>query len=295
MPAATDHHFITLASNSLSLDAARHRALNALRKRGVFDPPGNAQIVMPSGQAMTFDNLVWRTATDGIVPELDMGDWMESEPFISIAISFAGSSSPTMQIGYASRQAPVPHGASYQTNDVLNDVLEDVLFHRDAVSSLSVFSKSDGFRGTFRSYRAFLSACITAIDVFMNRAAWFARRQPSHLSRAQRSLLQDRRVSITRKLTEWLPLISPGAKIDPNGKPLARMNDLRNARNGYVHVNEPDYHFEVTKAAEALNMCRQGVGQLLIDLATAIGATPHPKAIAVRHARTAQFVPFTDK
>lgn len=172
-------------------------------------------------------------------------------------------------------------GAGYVTSDVVADALEDVLYYRTQVAELS--HGSDMFRPCFRAFKAYLSACITAIDATVNGHAYYWRQIPGHSARATKELCR-KHASMYDKLTKWIPILSSGHSLSESSQYWKDYDEIRNARNAFTHVNSPTYRFSITEAARHLNLCRNGVGGLLLAVGHALG-TRHPSPWVLRVAR----------
>jgi hypothetical protein len=195
-----------------------------------------------------------------------------------------------LSLGTGPRSSQPMSGPGYHTNDVVSDVLDNVLAHRREVAELSHFGQA-GFQPCFRSYIAYLLASVTAIDAYLNRHRWFGLNDPSiRLSDAAKKEIKNVAVSLDQKLRRWVPALTGGRLLDESGQPWAEYTILRVTRNGYTHVNDPDHRFELRRAADILNKCRLGVGQLLIDLAELFAHAPAPAMYRVRYAHEATFV-----
>lgn len=172
-------------------------------------------------------------------------------------------------------------GAGYVTTDVVADALEDVLYYRTQVAALS--DGSDMFHPCFRAFKAYLSASITAIDATLNGYAYYWRQIPGH-SRSATTELSRRNASLYDKLTKWLPILASGHRLSETSQYWKDYDEIRNARNAFTHVNSPTYRFSITEAASHLNLCRQGVGGLLLAIGQALG-TRYPSPWVLRVAR----------
>lgn len=173
-------------------------------------------------------------------------------------------------------------GAGYVTTDVVADALEDVLFYRQQVAALS--DGSDMFRPCFRAFKAYLSASITAIDATLNGYAYYWRQTPGHSAPAIKELSR-KHASMYDKLTKWVPILSSGSRLSESSQYWKDYDELRNARNAFTHVNSPTYRFSITEAARHLNLCRHGVGGLLLAVGQALGSRfPSPWVLKVARA-----------
>ncbi|MDK1119480.1 MAG: hypothetical protein QGM50_11930 [Anaerolineae bacterium] len=172
-------------------------------------------------------------------------------------------------------------GAGYVTTDVVADALEDTLYYREQVATLS--DGVDVFRPCFRAFKAYLSSSITAIDATVNGHAFYSR-QGSSLSESERKQLSRRNASLFDKLTKWIPILSGGRNLSTSAAYWYDYDEIRKARNAFTHVNSPTYRFAIAEAAQMLNLCRQGVGGLLLAVDECLGGK-HPSPWVFRVAR----------
>jgi hypothetical protein len=232
------------------------------------------------------EDLVAGTMKTGVVDEVTGKLWRVSHPGGSMAI--ATTASYLIQVAAGPGTSVSETGPAYTTTDIVKDVLEDVLFYRTEVARLS--DGDDSFCPCFRAFRAYLSSSITAIDATLNRLAFY-RLLRKGLSHKDEKLLKKRNLSLDLKLVEWLPLLGSKSALDQNTDGWTCYTAMRTARNEYAHVRSPTYAFSVEKAADRLNSCREGVGQLLLDILATVGdGHPHPCVYRVRHAPPAVFV-----
>lgn len=175
---------------------------------------------------------------------------------------------------------------------VLGDILEDVLFYRQEVALSSYLFKQ--FKPCFRAYRAYLFSCITALDSFLNYKAWFYSNDPlisSSLSSRNKKLLEKKTLSLNNKLRTWIPILTNRKTIDENSESWKKYNEIRIARNNYIHVNEPDYMFALRDVAIVLNYCHFGIGQLFLDIYSILQSNPIPEILKIKYAPKATFLP----
>ena len=295
------HRFITIDVESFGRKHAEERVMEALN---VYMPGisksrlknKNEPIPINDGKGKqtvtSFDTLVAGTTQSGIVPEIDRILWRNTAPSGTIRAATEASNFPDLVLGTGHRASDALQPPGCITNDVLSDILEDILFYRQEVARTS--SIEDGFRSSFRAYRAYLVACITSIDTFLNYHRWFFVNDAASLSRLsdkEIKIIQNVRLPISRKLSEWIPILSGGHSLKDTLPPWQTYNAIREERNAFVHVNDPDYLFALEHTSKALNYCRSGVGQLLLDAYKLLGQNPLPRVYAIRYVPMARFVP----
>ena len=298
VPPPLAHRFLVLATGSVGRTDAEARVLGALRAYGVSlskkQLVGGATLELKFGAApavtTTFANLVAGTRATGVIPELDRMRWRAADPYGVVSGATDASGLPPIVLGAGPRTSHPFIGPGYTTNNVVADILDDVLFYRSEVARLS-FLSDDQFRPAFRAFRGYLSACITTLDAFLNRCAWFGLHDSARpLTTKEEATLQNQRLPLDAKFRNWLPILCAGNGLDETSRSWVDYQAIRTARNGFVHVNEPDYMFMLRDAASTLNLCRLGVGQILIDTVSLFGRAAFPTVFAVRFAPEASFV-----
>ena len=213
--------------------------------------------------------------------EIDRLRWLDTDPYGGTIALEAPEGLPVV-IGTGFRNSPPLQGPGFATNDVVTEFLDDVLFYRAEVAANS--SSGDMYKSSFRAYRSYLAASISAIDAYVNRLSWFALNEPSsQLTPADTKLLSRRRASLDEKLRRWLPLIAGGATLSEQGPEWADYQALKSARNATVHVSEPEFIFAPREATDVLNLCRRGVGEMLTIINSFLNR--HPSAAVLRVAR----------
>jgi len=219
--------------------------------------------------------------------ELDRARWIDTDPYGSIATEVPEGIPIVVATG--PRNSPPLHGPGYVTNDVVTELLDDILFYRGTVAQSS--HPGEMFRPAFRAFRAYLAASISAIDATLNRLAWFALNDatspaPSNVVK----LLSRKTASLDEKLQKWLPLLTGGGAIPQNNIEWRHYQDLKRTRNSMIHVNDPEFLFSPRDAADALNLCRHGVGGLLRQISELLKRHPPPAVLRVARAPLARFV-----
>lgn len=146
------------------------------------------------------------------------------------------------------------------------------------------------FRSSFRAYRSYLAACVSAIDAFLNRLSWWTRNQPLAIAQSDLKLLLRRSLPLDEKLRKWIPVVT-GKSIAEDTDTWTDYTAIKNARNAVVHINDPDFVFALQDAAAVLNLCRRGVGSLLLEICGLIPSNPAPIVLNVARAPFARYRP----
>jgi hypothetical protein len=292
-----------LASECLGRKDAEERVLDSLRAYGVSASKtrllNGEELELrfrgaPAHRRTTFAELVAGTRATGVVPEIDRMRWRDKDPYGTISGAMDSSGLPPIVLSAGPRTSAPFRGPGYVTNSVVGDMLDDVLYYREEVARLSYLTAEDSFRPAFRAFRAYLGSCITTLDAFLNRCAWFGLNDPPRtFTPDEEKTLRKQRVPLDVKFQQWLPILCGGQRLAETSRAWTDYRALRVARNGFVHVNEPDHMFVLRDAATVLNLCRRGVGELLIACAALLGRPPLPTVFAVRFAREAAFVEKT--
>lgn len=293
------HQFIVLASHSLSSIKAEQRVMDVISSYGLKKSPkqlkagGNCITVTDRNgerKSVSFSELAKGAEKDGAVPHLDRLRWRDTSPHGSVSVSTDASSFPPIVLGLGIRTSEPLEAPGYITNDVVADTLEDILHHRQETARLSCSDSQ--FRPCFRAYRSYLSSCVTAIDAHLNYQAWFAindKQQAIKYTKKELKTLKNKYMSIEKKISLWMPLLYSGQTLDLNGIEWRAFDQIKAARNSFIHVNEPDYNFSLQRVTKTLNKCTQGVGQFLIKLCSFAKLNPHPNMIRTRYAPKAMF------
>jgi hypothetical protein len=237
-------------------------------------------------QQLSFAELLTELHVSG-ASQLHLIRWRDTEPYGTVALALPEGLPPTV-IGSGPRNSPPLSGPGYATNDVVTELLDDIMHFRRVVAQHG--DQGDMFREAFRGYRCYLTACISAVDSHLNSLSWFSRHEPSVvLAPSDRSLLSNKSLRLNEKLRQWLPIVT-GVRLSETSPSWLDFQALRQARNAFVHVNEPDFLFSLRDAAGVLNLCRQGVGGLLLDIAQLLKRYPSPAIRHVAYAPRARYV-----
>ncbi len=297
----TAHQFLRMAGRALPMELAKDRIRNFMRIYNLdldamlaSGPDATVTLTDDHGKAtvFTYRRLLRETARTGVIPEGDRLVWRLTNTEGTISAGTNADEFPEMVLSTASgRHTTTPLEApGYISNDVMSSLLDDVLVYRRLAVRHSFFDGSL-YESCFRAYRAYLVACISAVDAFLNEWSWFTLNDPSRsLKPEERATLSQRRSALHTKLTDWPPIIT-GSCILCSSVEWKDFEKIRVARNSVVHVNSPEFNFSLRKAAEVLNHCRKGVGGLLMLLERVSRRYPTPRMYGVRFAPLVSFRP----
>jgi hypothetical protein len=219
--------------------------------------------------------------------ELHRLRWQDTDPHGTITV-WVPEGVPIV-IGTGVRNSQPVQGPGYGTSDVVGEILGDVLHFRKQVAEFS--RKRESFALAFRAYRGYLGACVTAVDAALNRLSWFALNEPgTALGPKEEKLLRRRSLPLEEKLRCWVPLLTAGGRLSESAVSWVNCQAIRTARNGFVHANEPDFAFSLQASSDVLNLCRAGVGQLLMELSGLLSRNPAPAILRVARAPRAVYV-----
>lgn len=274
------HRFLTIADRAMSkLDAEQYVNV-ALRNNGLAL---STEYVLEN-KRVTHAELVQQAMKTGACGILEK---RESTYFPLMA-----TTSVAMDLGVTIADVSFgpTSGPCRVTTAIEEELAKDLLqYRREAVAC----SAEVNFEGTCRAFRSYLSACISLVDSTLNRFSWLQLQlDGKSLSAAERAVLSNRRMPLTRKLEEWPPLLGTRMALDKSASYWAHFDRLRTARNGFIHADPPYYAFRLPEMAESLNLCRQGCGEMAIELRKRFGYQPWPEHLMVLRAPMIEFVPF---
>lgn len=193
---------------------------------------------------MYYAALLEGTTKTGVIPEVDRLLWRNTHRWGTLSIASEDFPAITAQSG--PNITSLLETPGLVTTDAGVEILGDVLYFRAQATQDSLYI--DNFRPCFRAYRQYLTACITSVDAWLNEHAWYALNDPiqsSQFSDGERNSLQNRRKSINNKLREWPSIIFRSAPLEEGAISWMHFQDIREARNAFVHVNEPRFNFSL--------------------------------------------------
>ncbi|RZK10520.1 MAG: hypothetical protein EOO46_10475 [Flavobacterium sp.] len=134
----------------------------------------------------------------------------------------------------------------------------DILFYREEAC---LFSNEYDFTFTTRYYRAYLSACISLIDAFINRHVLiyrFRQLQTSDFDLLQKTSRLEDRLELFLKISTGKDMKSINGGVE-----WIHFKKLRHLRNEMTHINEPSLGYSIEEFADHFNYVRSGIGGLL--------------------------------
>jgi hypothetical protein len=145
-----------------------------------------------------------------------------------------------------------------RVSPIEDDLMEDILFFRQETCA---HSADYDFRRMTRFYRAYLGACVSMLDAFINRHIILAEYQgfaSPELAELKESRKTERRVEL------WLAVCttSPMEKLTSR-KEWCHFQQLRQKRNQLMHAADPFSVYSVPEIGKHLNYVRTGIGELL--------------------------------
>jgi hypothetical protein len=165
-----------------------------------------------------------------------------------------------------------------------NDLMEDILHYRQETCRAS----SDySFRLLSRHYRAYLAACVSIVDAFINRHILLA----SHDGFASDAFtrLKEAR-GMEEKIEHWLETCTEKTIKDlARRKEWCHFQELRQERNALEHAVDPFAVYDLKIIARYLNYVRSGIGELLRLLRQYHGK---PSVMFIERLRTAPEVSY---
>jgi len=272
-PPKPDHRFLEIGRYHRS-DADAERYVLALLRRAT---PGvrardwkHQEIKITTGNRTSthrFGELVRlarETGTAGPVSErLDMDD-----PFFGGAFSMAtNGEGVTIGTKYAGYEASLRGPArSYPVEDELT---QDILVLR---SRACAASGDVPFEETARCYKAYVFACTSLVEAFLNRHVHLAQH------RGDATAEQDAMAAsnLEERLDRWLRRYANAdlAAIKNGEVEWNHFQELRFARNGLIHSTSPFLGLEIRSLERVLNLVREGVGGFLTRIRRLQGLEP---------------------
>tara|TARA_B100001750_G_C15510244_1_gene603142 strand:+ start:97 stop:1002 length:906 start_codon:yes stop_codon:yes gene_type:complete len=145
---------------------------------------------------------------------------------------------------------------------VEDELLEDILYYRQAACDES----SLPFELCTRHIRAYILSCTAMVEAFLNRPVLVESTAGSN-SALVASLLQP--MNVENRFETWVAAFCPTSASFSGVKQTvhwAHFQELRAKRNAIVHSAEPLQATEIEKMPHVLNLVREGVGGLLLQL-----------------------------
>lgn len=208
--------------------------------------------------------LARETGTAGRVREsLDMAD-----PFFGGTISMA-TSTEGITIGRTYAGYKVSLRGPARSYPVEDELTQDILVLRRRACEAS----GDGpFEETARCYKAYVFACMSLVEAFLNRHVHLAQHGGDAAAEQDAMAVWN----LEERLDRWLRRhANADLAAIKNGK--AEWNhfqELRVVRNGLIHGASPFLGLEIRSLERTLNLVREGVGEFLMQIRRLQGLEP---------------------
>ncbi|MBD2626145.1 hypothetical protein [Trichormus variabilis] len=262
-------HFLTMDEYHLSRKKAEELVTDALKQLHFHKPPNknwsDIDITISnngSSSKFKFHQLVKQARLTGIAIEsLQKDKDLRDETFgryFSLATPNHQLSINTLYAGYSKEFRGPCRVAPCE-----DELTEDIIFYRQQVCANS---NSNDFSLTCRYYRAYVLACISLVDAFINRHILLLRHQGCSSPEFQDL---EREFKIENKIDLWLKTYTSSRK---NISAINRTKEwnhfvlLKEERNMLTHAVEPYYGHQIYEIANSLNYVRTGIGGLLFLL-----------------------------
>lgn len=269
---AAAHQYLQIARHHRNERDARTYVIELLRDL----EPGrslkwyqNASIPMKSGK-LTFDDMVREARLSGSVLRVRARSHADDLEFPGDAFSVA-SDTPGLSIRVDYTVSSAEAAGPMRAAPVELELVEDILAHRQAACDAS--SQTDSFVATTRHYRAYVLASASLVEVFLARALVVRERSGAADPRIAEIRSTNRFVD---RLEAWVRLLCGDPAVAPfkRGKWWDHHVQLRAERNRLLHAEESLLHYRIENLAWSLNLVREGVGGLLLELRRARGLSP---------------------
>lgn len=269
------HQFLRIGKYHRNEDAAEKFVLDLLRPH--FPDVGRSQLrtrtfKLDCGKGpfyQTFEELKRQARETGTVQHrrLLVGDDQFFPQTLNIAASSSGGAS-----GMKVKASYAGHTAEFQAPmrvfAVEDELCNDILSWRRATCSSSHFP----FDGCTRSYRAYVLACTSLVEAFLNRVPLLFRHLREHVDAIERLY---KPMNFEERIDLWVGTfcVEPVAALKAT-KAWNHFQELREERNRLVHALEPQLGVAIQKLPHRLNLVRDGVGGFMRKLRTMQGLGP---------------------
>lgn len=281
--------FLTLQEFHLSKTKAVEAVVTTLKQCGVERPKAGWDTLIlnwKDGQGQTpvsFDKLVGEMRRIGGIKRLQR--WLDKRDAVfGGTIGETATSNHKMKWKCASAGWTKEAQGPCRTSCVEQELMEDILDYRRLTCE---YSDEYDFRLTCRFFRAYLSACVSLVDAFINRHALLAEHDgfmSPELDELKRTTNMDDRIRL------WFAVCSDE---DPAGflasSEWCHFQEIRMRRNALLHATEPISVYAIKDLQVYLNKVRTGIGQMLLRLRT---AHQKPALLFIERLRTAPLVDF---
>lgn len=259
----TQHAFLELEQYGVSNTEAKKILIKTLLDNGVRSPKGG-------WERATFD--ISRNGATNKVSFRELLADVKANGYESVSQSNAdnrdeifggmfGITTPTM--GFLKIESTYAGHTKSLTPPMTNipvemALSEDILFYREEAC---MYSDEYDFVMCTRYYRAYLTACISLVDAFINRHILIY----NH-SGIKSPVLDELKVTsrLEDRLNLFMAYSAGGSLNDINeGNQWTQFKALRRLRNEMTHINEPSLGYSIHEFAEHLNYVKKGIGGLL--------------------------------
>lgn len=262
----SDLPFLVLHPYALSREKARAAVIDILRRCEVQTPKegwDSLRLTWNQQQppvSVTFHDMVAEARRTGVVERLqDKLD--QADPMFGGCINEFCTPNHQLQVmtEYAGwkKEAQGP----FRSACVERDLMEDILEYRRLAC---VHSNQHNFRLTARYFRAYLTACVSILEAFINRHILLAKHDG--FSSPEFDKLQVE-TNLEEKVRLWWQVCS-GDNPTPFFRSVAwcHLQELRTRRNEVLHAIDPIAIYAIKDLQLYLNKVRSGVGELLWQL-----------------------------
>ena len=171
-----------------------------------------------------------------------------------------------------------------RTSSVVMDLTEDILEYRACICK---YSNEHNFRICCRYYRAYLSACLSLVDAFINRHILVAEHDgfsSPEFDRLKRTTSLEDRVCLLLQVCS-----EDGPSQVLQSIPWCHFQEIRKHRNEIIHAINPVFAYSLKEMWQVLNKVRTGIDELLLLLRH---AHKKPTLLFIEQLRSAPTVNF---
>ncbi len=281
--------FLVLQPYHLSREKARQRVIASLQAYGVPTPnEGWDSLVLTKNhdkppQPLSFREMLDQARKTGVVERvqkyLDLKDNIFGGTLEDLATP---NHQLTLKTEYASlsKESQGPCRSSC----VERELMEDILDYRRQVCE---HSNEYDFKLCTRYYRAYLSACVSIVDAFINRHILLAKLDGFASPEFDQLQLQR---NLGEKVRLWWEVCSSHNSAPFfNSQAWCHFQEIRTKRNELLHAVDPILVYSVKDIQTYLNKVRAGIGELLLLLRK---AHDKPSVAFIERLRTAPSVDY---
>jgi hypothetical protein len=235
-----EHKFLSFHPYCLSNGKAEHAVDDLLKRVGfslleITSMKRGTRLLWEHGNThiwLRYKKLITEMRVNGIVEQLD--SYLDSlDPIFGGRLALATTSSAiTLSVSYADYSQTLQGPARlYQAEYELAD---DILFYRQQACD---HSWEPDFIMTARFCRAYMAACVSIVDAFINRHIWIANH--AGLATPDFSVLKAS-TNTEERIELWIKVFTGKTATEINGgTEWKHFQDLREERNKLIHVKKP--------------------------------------------------------